>query len=97
MVEVWVPWPEESLGDKKSGFSVVLKGCWFSARKPWMKYLAPMSFRLQASVALKRSPDSQLPFQRSGIGPKPSSLKISDSGHTPVQCVTILKCRNLRD
>lgn len=49
-----------------------------------MYHLAPINFLLQSVVASKRSPEIQLPFQREGIGPSPSSLKTSDSGHTPV-------------
>jgi len=49
-----------------------------------MKYLAPINFLLQTVEPLKLCFDTQLPFQRFGIGPRPLSLNDSDSGHIPV-------------
>lgn len=36
---------------------------------------------------LKASPDWQIPFHDFGIGPIPSSLKLLDSGHSPIWCI----------
>lgn len=90
MVDVCVPCPKTSLGDKKSGLSVVLNGCLFSARKPSMYHFAPISFLLQSAEALKLSPDTHWPFHWFGIGPSPSSLNTFDSGHIPATILTLL-------